>query len=91
MSSVTSVFNGVRPSVAKMTIFTVIHGPGCEGSEVADEVYPGPEGSGAVTWGQDTAVDRAGAVETLLARALRTLPLVLGCLDTVLLVGSDSL
>ena len=43
---------GVRPSVAKITIFIVIHGPGCVGSEVADEAYPGPEGSGAVGAGQ---------------------------------------
>ena len=39
---------GVRPSVAKMTIFIVTQGPGCVGSELADEAYPGSESSGAV-------------------------------------------
>ena len=51
-SFVISAEDGVRPSVAKMTIFIVLHGPGCAGSEVADEAYPGPEGSGAVGAGQ---------------------------------------
>ena len=42
-------------------------------------------------WGQDNAVGRTGAMETLLARALCTSRLYWGCLDPVLLVGSGSL
>ena len=39
---------------AKMTIFIVIYGLGCMGSEVADEAYPFPEGQfWTQQWGQD--------------------------------------
>ena len=55
---VCQVVLSVHPSVAKMTIFIVIHGPGCVGSEVADFAH---------------------------------FPLILGCLDAVLLIGSGSL
>ena len=37
---------GIRASLARRTIFIVIHGLGCVGSEVADEAFLGPEGCG---------------------------------------------
>jgi len=49
----------------KMTVFIIIHVPGCVcvGSEEADETYPCPKRFGAE--GQDHIAGRAGAVETL--------------------------
>ena len=73
----------VRPSVAKMTIFIVIHGQGCVGSEVADEAYP--EGSGVVVAGQRCWQSRGS--EDAACPGFAHFPLVSGCLDAVLLVG----
>ena len=64
-------------------------GSDCVDSEVADEAYPSPEGSGAVgagqccwqSWGSGDAA----------CPGFAHFPLVFGCLDAVLLLGSGSL
>ena len=44
---------GSSRSVAKMTIFIATLGPGCVGSEVADEAYRSLPGKSVLEWVQD--------------------------------------